>query len=999
MADHDELYSDSDSDHEDDGQSIGYSRDDISELGPEDSASQIGRAITTNEEVYSSPRSPLSATEGWSHSLPNGSYVRPFATRPDAGPPSTPPSRRNSMRSSRGSRILTPTTFVPSNKDRVRYSWQSIHGDEPDRPRIHVIKIVSNTATASAGMPGGEALGFAISAGGRRIVAYNSARLFILQTAALPVNISQEYALRRRPIAVEVVDEGNILAVLADEHTVNIYDLSHRRVRRIKTIKPDFPTSTIALSSTGGLLAAAYEGGVEIFSLDASALSTDRRAVRSSKMDRLAFSEDGSTLLGTTLRIHAAATMIVSVPVFPMADNGIPTHEELKEAWCSGLLNPENILNSSHATFMRESGSTCNEKLFSWNGIEDTFGILGTTDMQYSNIDFPLTISPPLSSVGGLGAAIHSVPALHEYGDTVGMIVNDRTVRLYVVPRNTEDYRFKIEAHSIDHELDEEFGCPFTDVRWVHQHSNLPASIATQLRLKGRLVVVSPGGVVPPDMPEDSVEDIEGGRIILFDFDSQFAGQPGQTFTLNLGKAPPQMLEEEEIDVAQEVDLVRRRTVNQSRSGTLSTKTSALGRAATTLQTSSRQSPRTLWSPIQRSTSPTGLIQQTPAANYPPGAFSHRNRNHSVLSTNLEAARSLPDLLEANEMIEVDEPYVQGAPRSQATMQRAASAANRHRIQTFEERAEEREAVDGLGFLPLPEYTEEPNAPLPGRYRALAGLDIPKTFDTSRYVNGHVSSPKDHVQSPDRSIHASPGSPTSASSSVPTGSPIPRALQRAYSNAISPLGSGPAPALIGEWENVSPVMARAPTDPLNRSNSSRDFQPSVSSHHSPSSVAAISPVRSSPLPEERPTMNSRMSHSLFAPIPLEDRPASLPPRVRAAASSPRLGRHRPPHVMAFQSVNAAAANLIPDSPNARRHSLQPLGSVPHPVTNWYPPAPSASSGTHAGVSPERPSTSQTDRFGEKSGKGRMRIGRSKSRRTMAEDEKWMSNDVKKCVMM
>ncbi|KAK6392606.1 hypothetical protein LTR95_019617, partial [Oleoguttula sp. CCFEE 5521] len=154
----------------------------------------------------------------------------------------TPPSTH-----SRRSSTYNPynTTQIPFNKDRVRYSWQSMADDEPNRPRIHIIKLISNTATASAGFPQGEAFGFSLSSGGRRIAAYNSARLFVLQTAALPVGISQDYALKRRPLAVEIVDDGNTLAILADSHTVNIYDLSHHRLRRSRTVKLDFPTSTI----------------------------------------------------------------------------------------------------------------------------------------------------------------------------------------------------------------------------------------------------------------------------------------------------------------------------------------------------------------------------------------------------------------------------------------------------------------------------------------------------------------------------------------------------------------------------------------------------------------------------------------------------------------------------------------------------------------------------------------------------------------------------------
>lgn len=935
------------------------------------------------------------------------------------GPMHTPPHRRTSTRSS-----WTSTTQIPFNKARVRYSWQSVQDDEPNRPRIHIIKLVSNVATASAGFPTGEAFGFSISPGGRRIAAFNSSRLYVLQTNALPVGISQDFALKRRPLAVELIDEGNAMAVLADDHTVNVYALG-LHLKRTRTIKLDFPSTCIALAPTGGLLAAAYEGGVEIFSLAPDALPTDRRAVRSIKMDRLCFSDDGSTLLGTTTRINVASTVVVQVPVFPSLPNGMPTHEELKEAWCSELLHPENIRNSSHATFMREERKTCNERLFAWNGLEDTFGILNVSDLHYGNIDFPVVISPPLSTCGGLGAAIHSCPAIDEHGDTVAMIVNDRTIRLYIVPHKVDgDEATSVEAHSIDHELDEGYGCPFSEVRWVYSSSSLPAPMDNQAQVKGRLIVTSPGGVTEGGISEESVEDIEGGRIILFDFDPQFAGQPGQTFTLTLGKSPPQMLEEEQVNVADQVALVRRRTVNQSKGGGLSQRPAALGRAATTY---GRRD----------------LRSASPAFS---NAGSHRNRTSmlSIGSMQSDAARSLPDLVESNEQADVvlEEPYVQGAPRSQASLQRAASNAQRHRFQALEERNQERVSVDSSGhFLPLPEYTEEPNAPLPSRYRAMAGLDGPTIFRPEkpavianpnannaasassstpqtappdvgehfsadlafRAANAQASSatretvveqPAESatLQSPVSTPSTIPRSETGTNNFNPSGpqrvgtfdsisppqgtgtygslhhpqrtgtfdsiSSLPRSLQRAYSNAVSPMGPGPAPSLIGDWRNVSPVVGPGTYDPhagipwMNGAGPTS----SHSSNQEDEPWDVISPV--SPPSRNGPPVGNpyRYSTSLLNP------PGHAPPNrapssagsfatmsgTSSAPSSSAGGRRLPPHMQAFRNAAAANANsnasasLFPPSQPTDHVPFRPntvkAGTVAHPITAWHPPA-------------------------------------------------------------
>ncbi|KAI4722718.1 hypothetical protein E4T48_01035 [Aureobasidium sp. EXF-10727] len=850
--------------------------------------------------------------------------------------PSTPPSRPTSILSS---------PPIAGHKERVRYSWQSIHEDEPNRPRIHIVKIVSNTATASAASPQGEALAFALSPAGKRIAAYNSARLFIFQTAALPVNVSHEYALRRRPLAVEICDEANVLAVLVDEHTVNVYDLSRNNARRVRTVRTDLPTSTIALSSTGGLLAAAYEGGVEVFSLAPNALITDRRAVRAPKMDRLVFSHDDSTLLGTTTRIFVSSTLVISVPIYPNNSLTEPSHQELQEAWCTGMLEPQNIKNSSHATFMREQGAMTNDKLFAWNGLEDTFGVLDAHDMVYGQVDFPVAISPPLSTCGGLGAAIHHCPSIDEHGKIVAMIVNDRTIRLYLVPQEAEDGTTKTEAHSIDHELDEEYGCPFTDVRWVHSRLNLPPSAHSPHQIRGRLVVTSPGSLVDAEQAEMSVQDIEGGRIILFDFDPQFAGQPGQTFVFHVGKAPPVTLEEEKMDVADEIALVRRRTVTSTRSNTLGKKTPSLGRAATTVSRRQDTSP-------YRNGSPAGSIQQLSLNTSP---WRNRRVSSSVVSLSADATRSLPDLLEASEVAaeSLEQPYTQGAPRSYMSIERAATAANAHRFQALEEHEAESEHP---GDLPLPAYTEHPNQPLPGKYRALAGLDIP--------THGRFAQQN---SAPASTINTAP--PTVPGHRFPTPTYASPQPTPSYTTSSSPSRPPPTPAARSDY-SLSPVTTRSAT--LRTQPSWETI--STSAHttpHGPSTLRSqpswesgrtmnyFSPdISSTPGNRSVPTSPEHMRPGLMMQgLGLQDfRPEQQRPRTMVEQTAPH--QHRPPHVNALQAVNHAAANTllsvsdsaqrssavsavsaISDTSTLPRRPATSAGAVGYQVTAWFPPAP------------------------------------------------------------
>lgn len=1002
---------------------------------------QIGQAMTTPRHHTASPTSRIHRSPSSRH-RPRDSYsgsphLRSYSALKDGWTPSTPPSRRTSLRSSR---LSTPTTFIPSKQDRLRYSWQSIiDDDEPSKPRIHVIKIVSTASTAAAGIGQEEAFGFSCSNGGKRIAVYNSARLFILQTAALPVNVSQEYAMKRRPLAVEIVDDENILAVLADEHTVNIYDTSHTQVRRLRTVRPDHPTYTIALSKTGALLAAAYEGGVEIFSLAVDALSTDRRAIRSTRMDKLTFSDDASTLLGTTTRLHASSTVVCSVPLFPAAANGVATHDELKAAWCTGLLSPENVRNSSHATFWRERGELCNEKLFAWNALEDTFGIMHTPDLEYGNIACPLGVSQPLAVVGGLGAAIHSTPSVDESGCSVAMIVNHTTIRIYTIPQNVSEDDFRVEAHSLDHELNDEYGCPFQDVRWVHTHKSIAPPVDAELKTRGRLIVTSPGGIFDPNLAEQSVQDIEGGRIIIFDFDPQYAGQPGQLFTFTLGKAPPQKLDEEDLDVATEVDLVRRRTVTQSRNAALGQRPPSLGRTATTSSHLREFRPQ---EQTDRPSSPwIPSIQNTPLQEHAPNhLFSHlrgsRRDSLSLTSLSSEASRSLPDLIEATDLA-YEEPYTQAAPRSRQAIQRAATNANRLRFQALEERAAERSDPEGV---PLPIYSETANQPLPAKFRKLAGLDIP---DTGRRLYSREIATAPAVPEQDSYFPFSNSPATTPTLS----NPRPDNMQRMHQNTsivqrVSPVVPGLPHPSISQWDNVSPSMSRAPAQPSGQNlrhqsswetistrqgNPNYPLSPEIQSPMSRTTTSTTEqsfemrspPLPSTPLRFQHPPLDfhthvqshpldkppdiqeeadatthpgapknflsnsSDLSisfrHSLLLPFDSDPSPTgSRPPSAASttAARSPinthfntNANGHANSYYRALSERQTPFQRAVANSTNGRGNPADVVagtvrskgvsaGSVPHPITGWYPPASSA-----APSRPPVPSISESQRSG------------------------------------
>ncbi|KAK8049712.1 hypothetical protein PG994_011442 [Apiospora phragmitis] len=157
------------------------------------------------------------------------------------------------------------------------------------RPRTTTIKLVSNSISSSS-VPGGEGMQFTSSPRGYHLLAYNSSRIYVLDIRGPELVVKRELKIMRRPVSACTLDDASLLAVLSSDMQVDVYDLRQQPPKRTQSLILDNPPRTIALSPCGSVLAAAYEGGIEVSSLHTGALPTDRRAVKCDGVDSLAFS-------------------------------------------------------------------------------------------------------------------------------------------------------------------------------------------------------------------------------------------------------------------------------------------------------------------------------------------------------------------------------------------------------------------------------------------------------------------------------------------------------------------------------------------------------------------------------------------------------------------------------------------------------------------------------------------------------------------------------------
>lgn len=609
------------------------------------------------------------------------------------------------------------------------------------RPRETVISLVS-TSISSSSAPGGEAFHFSLSPKGHFVLAYSSSRIHVIDVTGPEVEVKRELKILRRPASTTITDDGSLLAVLSTDLQVDLYDLTGEHPKHTRAVALDYTPRTIALSPTGSVLAAAYDSGVEVSSLDPSGLSTDRRAVKCYAVDSLSFSADGTQLLGSTIQSRNPSTVVLTAPYYD--PGGSSPEESVSALWTTSILFPNGSRDCSHAVLLPSSSEEEASWTFTYDRVFETFRAVRIEDLRNGTTYFTGPIADSASVTKLLPSTL---PAAAESGDLVASGFQG-AIWLYGVPedlealpivRDDDNSNTESGVSTPSSQLGRRNSAPslrsvnrpresiinrtpqwqllcdrlrntFVEGRMIGSLDRVSAMKWVDAPSRSsnveRLVAVAPGvGGQSPINEDDSMNPVDGGRISILDFDYTPNDGKKTILTIEVGMNEPEVLEEEHRDLDTEVAIVRRRTVAQRRGNR-----SHVSRSATTTL------PRL---PRSEAPPPMPTIRDmgdpfTPR-NPPP-----RRPSQQTTSTEQSDTASVDDDQEA-----FDAPYSQAAPRSGTTLRRAATAAavNRRFHPRVPEHIEYRRA-DGRNehphesdadnwVPPPPPYSRDPVPPLP----------------------------------------------------------------------------------------------------------------------------------------------------------------------------------------------------------------------------------------------------------------------------------------------
>ena len=639
------------------------------------------------------------------------------------------------------------------------------------QPRRTLVNLVSTTTSSSAAFPGGEAFDFTSSTNGHWVLALSSSRIYVIDTVSPRISVQRELKVLRRPVSAAILNDGSILAVLSSDHRVNVYNLQNLEVKHMRAVSLDEPPHAIALAPKGEVLAAAFDGGIELHSLAPSALVSEHRAVKCERVEALRFSGDGTMLVGTTRNSTNPNTVILSAPYYTEDHHHLPASEQISQLWTSQILFPNSSRDCSNAALLPNRSDGDTNWTFTYDKVFESFRAVRTDDLRNGTTYF--TGPRPPKRDGSRNPrkklAPCTLPTSSDHGELVAAGFLGNEVWLYGVPEglDTSTVIQTDDANAQSASSSSGQGTPSGGVRspstsltrgeaaeltklpkWqvlVDKYRNVFAKGRRVAEISGvsgvcwvgrkqerlglpslgeRLLIFAPGGIPgDPDLEQDGFASVDGGRIAILDFDRTSRDGMIEEVKFEVGNKTPELLEEEDMDMDTEVALVRKRTVRNL--------------------------------PDRRTTVVDVLASAPPMPPLPPTANAIANAAAAAASTATgstsvaTAQPSLPEVAESpaeglslEEASEVfDGPYSHTQPRSRTSLYRSATAvaANRERNppRIISEARVEYRRPDGRGELPHesdadnwvpppPPYTAESDRPLPEHLRATL---LPRTTD------------------------------------------------------------------------------------------------------------------------------------------------------------------------------------------------------------------------------------------------------------------------------
>ncbi len=806
-----------------------------------------------------------------------------------------------------GSSLGNTDTLSSSGISGHSTAMTSAHDDRPGaskstaatpyaHPSLTLLELLSNTASSSA-LP--DTFDVNVSRRGSYIAVYSSSNIWLIKTVQLPRLWARTLQVKRKPVAIDITEDGFLLAVLSRPEQVDLYEIhgeGDRQIKKRRTIMLVHEASSIVISPDARILITGNKFGIEVMAIGPDTPETARRTLSGPAGDALEFSDDGRTLLITGFARKSDGSALFVLPGLydgPLTEDGEPIPQPPEAAWTGSVLFPETARIARQATLLPDADTGTFNELFAFNSEEDSWGIYDIACQRFTQRKMFL---PDHQRWTRSEFVDDAMPAVSPNADLAAVALRMRgTTNIWIYEVPGWDYTpneksllhtpiqpcFCIPIPKSDAATLQEICC----LRWV--------KLSTHVQ---RLVAVGNSSILADENDVPGAPMGSKGVIIVLDFDKKkVVGTPAPTpfkteYDLD-PLCPGEMLPEGAIDFEREVELARTRTL-------------AVRRAQDRNESSRRQS-RVDNAAVQR-------------------ARTTANRN----SLNVPPMPS-PDseeLTAEEAQAAFEAPYDNQQPRSQMSLARAAtvaavSPANRRHLRALPFRPLEYRRADGQRELPH-ESDADNWVPPPPAYTTTAAqaasvsLSHPDAPPIPRLPRGNSSSSVSQAPVMSATIN-----PSQLSANHPY-----QNRQHSHSSIdvsshampVSPISSERRPSLLHPSTFPSPRSSGS----IRRRNSTTQTPPQTShrsppqtSHRSPPAQNSRRPSASQTIPHSPPSshMNSRAPPS--AHMNFSRRPVFPPQQAASSNTTPRR-----PSSMSSDHGRRGSAPIVP-SPHVRSNTL------------------------------------------------------------------------------
>lgn len=431
-------------------------------------------------------------------------------------------------------------------------------------PNLTLLELVSNSASSSA-LP--DSFDFNVSRKGNFVAVYSASNIWLLKTVQLPRLWARTLQVKRKPVAIDITEDGFLLAVLSRPSQVDLYEIhgeGDNQIKKRRTIMLVHEASSIVISPDARILITGNKFGIEVMAIGSDAPETARRTLSGPAGDALEFSDDGRTLLITGYARKSDGSALFVLPGLydgPLTEEGEPIPQPPEAAWTGSVLFPETARIARQATLLPDADTGTFNELFAFNAEEDSWGIYDIACQRFTQRKMFL---PDHQRWTRSEFVDDAMPAVSPDADLAAVALRMRgttSIWIYEVP----GWEYKpSEKASMQDPIQPCFCIPIPNdgadmqeicvLRWVKLDSNVQ-----------RLLAVGNSSTMPDenDVPGSPLRS--KGVTIILDFDKRkAAGGPVPTPTKQEYDLDPlcpgEKLPEGSIDFEREVELVRTRT-------------------------------------------------------------------------------------------------------------------------------------------------------------------------------------------------------------------------------------------------------------------------------------------------------------------------------------------------------------------------------------------------------------------------------------------------------